>query len=82
MVIKLLLPIEKSTTRLFKTAPDSAHSEQLAISDDIDWRTPNRLQDTFIVDNIDSVDIVFNLETTGFSRERHHVIKLACEILD
>ena len=82
MVIKLLLPIEKSTTRLFKTAPDLVDLEQLLIDDNNEWTTPSRPTETVQDDNTRPVYIVFDLETTGFSMERHHILEIACELRD
>ena len=67
---------------MFETAPDPVNLEQLTNVVNNDWTTPSRDTQTFSIDSTGNIYIVFDLETTGFSKERHHVCEIACELLD
>jgi DNA polymerase III epsilon subunit-like protein len=62
---------------------ESSHENlEVGVNNDTVLQTPRTLRNTsdFDIDNV--VYIVFDIETTGFSRIRHSIIEIACILLD
>lgn len=74
-----VVPIEET-----ETAPDLAIPRFAIQGEDgtiTTLQTPHATVPTEVFNDDETLFVVFDLETTGFSKERHHIIEIACEIL-